>query len=243
MQGLCSKDMLLETPGWRSRLVLFDIDFTLTVGPIGQKNAFCEAIKRVLNIDTNMEIISFIGKTDQLILIELLQKNGVNNKIIRLKLGLCMETLARIFQENMENGEIIILDGVKELLEELDKHGVIIGLLTGNLEPIARAKMQKVGLDSYFKIGGFGSDNKKRSSLIKVAIKRAKKLFGFEFDDNVIVIGDTPHDIEAGKEAHVRTVGVATSFFSKEQLREAGADIVVDSLLKMDEVLSIVLAT
>lgn len=223
------------------KLVLFDIDKTLIKGSKSHHIAFSKAFKEVYGVNTTIDIINHAGMTEQQVIIEVLKKNGLEEELIKSKLRQCMEVMVECFNKNVGNEEIIVLDGVKELLEELKKHNVIMGLLTGNLEPIAMGKLKKVGLNHYFKVGGFGSDNINRTNLVKLAIKRAEENFGFKFNDNVFLFGDTPKDIKAGKQARVKTIGVITGIYSKKQLENAGADFILENLKDTNKVLEIIL--
>ena len=96
-------------------------------------------------------------------------------------------------------------------------------------------------IDKFFSIGGFGDDSANREDLIKLALERAKEKHHFQFDEKkVFVIGDTPRDIIPAKKFHLQTIGVATGIYSKSQLKESGADFVLDNLEDVDKVLSII---
>lgn len=224
-----------------NKLVLFDIDKTLLDVSRGHISAFSEAFKIVYGVDATIDIINHHGMTDQQIIIDVLKKNGLDEQTIRSKLEKCMNVMAKSFDKLVVKDEISVLSGVKELLEELNKRGVLMGLVTGNLESIARGKLTKVGLNHYFKVGGFGSDDINRANLVKLAIRRAEENFNFKFDNNVFLFGDTPNDIKAGKDANARTVGVTTGIYSKEELENAGADFILENLKNMKKVLKIVL--
>ena len=104
--------------------------------------------------------------------------------------------------------------------------GAEIALLTGNLEPIGRAKVAAAGLgDRFGPGGGFGSDAERRSDLVGVAMSRAAH--GHARGD-VVIVGDTPRDIAAAREAGVRVVAVTTGAFGAQEL--SGADGVADDL-------------
>lgn len=222
------------------KLVLFDIDNTLIEGSRGHKIAFSGALKKIYGVDANIDIINYYGMTDQQIIIEVLKKHGLDEQMIKSKLEECMKAMVIFFNRVVDGDEIIILDGVRELLEELDGYNILMGLVTGNLEPIARGKLKKVGLNHYFKIGGFGNDDIDRTNLVKIAIRRAEKKFNFKFDNNVFVVGDAPKEIKSGKEAGVKTIGVTTGIYSKEQLKDAGADFILEHLKDKDRVLKII---
>lgn len=124
-----------------------------------------------------------------------------------------------------------VLPGVREVLAELDRRGQLLGLLTGNLSRIAAAKMRAAGLVRFFDVGGFGEESEIRAALVPVAISKAEERAGRDIPpERVAVIGDTPLDIEAGKEAGTRTVGVATGPYSVAELQGAGADLALESL-------------
>ncbi len=223
------------------KLVLFDIDKTLIKSSKGHNIAFSKAFKKVYGIDTNIDIINHHGMTDQQIIIEVLKKNGLDEREINLKLEECMKAMITSFDKFINNDEIIVLDGVQELLKELDKHNILMGLVTGNLEPIARGKLKKVGLNHYFKIGGFGNDDINRTNLVKIAIRRAEENFNFQFDNNVFLLGDAPQDMGAGKKVGVTTIGITTGIYPKEQLENAGADFVLKDLKDTNKLLKIIL--
>lgn len=223
------------------KLVLFDIDKTLIKSSRGHSTAFSKAFRIVYGIDTTIDIINHHGMTDQQIIIEVLKKNGLDEQTIKSKLEECMKVMVDSFNKIVAKDEIIVLSGVQELLEELNEHNVLMGLVTGNLEPIARGKLKKVGLNHYFKVGGFGSDDINRTTLVKLAIKRAEENFDFKFDNNIFLFGDSPQDMKAGKEANVKTVGVTTGIYSKEELENAGADFILENLKNINNVLKIIL--
>lgn len=116
-----------------------------------------------------------------------------------------------------------------------------MGLVTGNIESIARAKLKKVGLNHYFEVGGFGSDDIERTNLVKIAIKRARVNFNFKQEkNNVFFVGDAPREIKAGKEAGVKTIGVATGKYSMKKLKNSGANFVLENFKSANKVLEII---
>ena len=225
-----------------TKLALFDIDKTLIKGSKAKDTiAFPKAFKDVYGIDTSIDIINHSGMTDQQIIIEVLKKNGLDEQMIRSKLQDCMKVMIESFNKNIDSDEIIVLDGVREVLEELNTHNVLMGLVTGNLESIARGELEKVGLNHYFKVGGFGSDDIDRANLVKIAIGQTEKSFDFQRNNNVFLFGDAPQDMKAGKEVGIKTIGVTTGIYSGEQLKNAGADFVIENLKNKDKILKIML--
>lgn len=223
------------------RLLLFDIDRTLLKNAKGHRDAFTHAFKEVYNIDTTIDIITSSGMTDQQIIIEVLQRNKLSEEEIKLKIKDCMNSMIKYY-DNIKNKcePPIVLEGVRDLLNELDKQDYLMGLVTGNLEPIARGKLERVDLNNFFKLGGFGSDHISRTKLVKLAIKRAQEKYNFIYNNNVFLFGDAPEDMNAGHEAGIKTIGTLTGIFSKEQLQKAGANIIVENLINTKHILEII---
>lgn len=224
------------------RLVLFDIDGTLIENSKAHLKAFSEALMTVYGVNATIDIINHHGMTDPEIIIEVLRKIGLDERLIGSKLEDCMETLVKSFDELVERDEVVVLDGIRGLLEELDNHEVLMGLVTGNLESIARSKLKRVGLNEHFRIGAFGGDEMKRADLVRLAIRKAEECLDFEFSNNAFLFGDTPKDIKAGNEEGVKTIGVATGIYSKSQLEDAGADYALKDLKNTKRILKIILS-
>src|SRR5262249_50341436 len=137
-----------------------------------------------------------------------------------------------------------VMPGVRELLDALDaRDDVIVGLLTGNLEEGARAKLRSAGIDpNRFVVGAFGSDHEERGELPAVAQRRAREQFGIDVAGaDVIVIGDTPADIHCGRGVGARAIAVATGHYSLDELRtHAPAALFADLSVTADVVRAIV---
>lgn len=124
-----------------------------------------------------------------------------------------------------------VLPGVNELLPRLVQDGLLLGLTTGGTEEAGRIKLQRGGLNDFFAFGGYGSDSEDRAELTRCGISRAESRLGRALTpDEILVIGDTTHDINAALEAGATPVGVATGNFSEQQLRDAGGKVVLQSL-------------
>jgi phosphoglycolate phosphatase len=102
---------------------------------------------------------------------------------------------------------------------------VTLALLTGNLEPTARLKLAPVDANRYFPFGAFGSDHEDRYQLPRVAQERARDAVGVLFEGrDIVIVGDSVHDVLCGRELGVRAVAVATGRTSPGRLAEAGPD-------------------
>jgi phosphoglycolate phosphatase-like HAD superfamily hydrolase len=143
----------------------------------------------------------------------------------------CVAAYARLCPDDLS---AYVAPGVPGVLDALHaRDGVILGLLTGNLEPVARLKLARAGLGNYFEpgVGGFGSDHEDRTELPAIARARAG---GYPREQTVIV-GDTPRDIACARADGLRCIAVATGPFTAEQL--SGADAVLDSAHDLLDVL------
>jgi phosphoglycolate phosphatase len=119
-----------------------------------------------------------------------------------------------------------VAPGIPEVLASLGGRpdAFRFSLVTGNFERIARLKLARAGIGSWFPEGqgGFGSDAEERERLPPIARERA----GGWPRERTIVIGDTPRDIACARADGLRVLAVATGPYGVEAL--ADADAVVD---------------
>lgn len=211
------------------RLLLFDIDGTLVWGGPA-KDVFRLALVETYGTAGDIDGHSFSGKTDPQIARELLRGAGLDDEEIdRGFPGLWRRYLSGL-EEGLSERPMEILPGVPLLLEVLaGEADVALALLTGNIADGARLKLGSAGLGHHFTTGSFGSDAENRDDLPAVALQRAREAWGVTFPvEEVIVVGDTPRDVQCGQAAGVRTLAVATGHHGAGDLREAGADWVVE---------------
>jgi len=213
-------------------LFLFDLDGTLAAVPAGRR-AFVKAFAELAGVPDADRGIHFAGRTDMALFREVIRTRGLDltpEEVAPVYLRHLAEEVAR------DSGRVY--PGVPELLEALSAWpGVYLALGTGNLEAGARLKLAPHGLNRYFPVGGFGSDAEDRPELIRVGIARARAYYGVSFD-RVVVVGDTPLDVDCGKANGAVTVAVAQSRYSVAALREAGADITLPDLADLDRTLA-----
>jgi phosphoglycolate phosphatase-like HAD superfamily hydrolase len=210
-------------------LALFDIDGTLLLkASEAHRDAVLEALDNVYGID-DLSPVRFeaAGRTDFEIARAICLQLGVSAE--RFDAGrddfrdACVAAYARLVPDDLSAH---VAPGIVEVLEALAaRDGVILALLTGNLEPIARLKLARAGVGRFFAPGqgGFGSDSEDRTDLPAIARRRA----GGYPRERTVVIGDTPLDIACARADGVRCVAVATGPYGATAL--AGADAVVDS--------------
>jgi phosphoglycolate phosphatase-like HAD superfamily hydrolase len=218
-------------------IAFFDIDNTLIRSSRGHVEALLVCIAEVYGIDAFIDVINHHGMTDPEIITRILEKYEIDQAAIKARLADCMACMVRKYAAIVKSENIVIMPGVLNLLSKLEKHGILLGLVTGNLEPIARAKLKKIGIDHFFKIGGFGSDHIRRSSLMTIALERAEALFEGDSQRRAFHFGDAPQDMQAGRDADIVPIGVATGVFTAQQLTSAGASKVFSDLQGADDII------
>jgi phosphoglycolate phosphatase len=130
---------------------------------------------------------------------------------------------------------------VLDALEARDD--VVLGLLTGNVESGARIKLTAAGIDpNRFRVNAFGSDHEHRPQLPAIAQRRASETLGLEIvGERLVVIGDTPADIECGRSLGARSIGVASGNYTVEQLQAHDPYAVFPSLANTKQVVETIL--
>lgn len=218
-------------------LFLFDIDGTLLTGAAGvHRDAFAHAFRTVYGLPLDLDGIATPGRTDAWILAETLRRHGVDDERIVRSMHRAFALMEVYVEQHPRDLRDAVLPGVPRVLRALRERGVALGLLTGNLRRIALAKLRQAGLADYFMVGGFGDASEVRADLVPVALAAAGAELGRVVDPSeVALVGDTPLDVEAGQQAATRTVGVATGRYSVDELRRAGADLVLPSFADADD--------
>lgn len=230
-----------------NRLVLWDIDGTLIrAGPIGA-DIFSAAVAHAVGRHPGDHGVTMGGKTDPQIALEILASAGLDATACDGHLATVIEHLEAELRDSVELMRTTgrVMSGVPEVLATLHNRGAgcAQSVLTGNTKANAATKLATFGLDQWLdlEIGAFGSDNRDRRALVPVARERAARKRGLVFDD-VLVIGDTPHDLDCARAGHARCVLVGTGFTPVDQLRGLGADAVLDDLSDVEVVLQLLCA-
>jgi phosphoglycolate phosphatase-like HAD superfamily hydrolase len=222
------------------KLVLFDIDGTLVLTGGAGLRAMNRACEEVVGHREALSEIPVSGRTDWIILHDTLARLG--RDLDRLLFEQLRDRYVERLREEIHHpgrGFNGALPGVPALLEALQpREDVYLGLLTGNFQEGARIKLQHYDLWRYFRCGAFGDDAADRNALVPVAVDRALACGVPTLPAaDVMVVGDTPHDVACARAAGATAVGVATGGFTADQLRACGAPIVFDTLRDTDEVL------
>jgi phosphoglycolate phosphatase-like HAD superfamily hydrolase len=225
-------------------LILFDIDGTLLLSGRAGLRAMTRAFQETFGITDAFKGESFGGRTDSYLVSKALKMAGLPDtpeQHDRFR-GNYLPLLAEEIQRPGE-GHKGLMPGARELLDALEEYDHLhLALLTGNYREAAEIKLQHFELWDFFEWGAFSDDHHDRNELVPIARARAETYdIPVEAIDRVIVIGDTPHDIECARVAGARSIAVATGGYSTDQLKQAGADEVLPDLADTDRVLRLLL--
>ena len=222
-----------------TRLVLFDIDGTILRSNGAGRRAMVAALREVFGA-TGPEDHRYDGKTDPQIVREVMRLEGHHDAHIDERMDALMTLYLARLQRELVQADTFVYPGVRELLEALEaRDDTILGLLTGNLREGAYAKLRAAGIDpGRFRVGAFGSDHEHRPELPALALQRAQAELDMELEgDHLVVIGDTPADIECGRALGVRAIGVATGSYTVDELLEYGPHAVFETLADTQRVM------
>ena len=220
-------------------LLLFDIDGTLLLSDGVGRRTIREALSDVAGRPVTSDSVSFSGRTDPAIMRDVLLVSGCDPDEAEELLPTCLQTFATVFQERIQPENMTVLPGVVELLDAIvDRYERTLGLVTGNMDSTAKAKLRAGGLDGYFSFGAYGSDHEDRNLLPALAMERARA-HGHNpaRADRTVVIGDTEHDISCSRHTGISVVAVATGSIPYETLHGHAPDLLLHDLSKQDDLL------
>jgi phosphoglycolate phosphatase-like HAD superfamily hydrolase len=220
------------TNPWKKRcVVLFDIDGTLLTGPPGRQTAGLMAMHYAARVvageNENYKKIEFAGRTDYQIARLLLQAAGDKDPSGQRVEELVDRYLAHL-REGTKQRPYTVLGTPRPVVERLREDGAVVGLGTGNVRAGGAIKLKSAGIDDLFDLvkGGFGEDGDTRAEVLETGARRldaTRKL-------PVIIVGDTPYDVQAAHEIGALCVGVPYRHNDSHVLEKAGADAVVDDI-------------
>jgi phosphoglycolate phosphatase-like HAD superfamily hydrolase len=213
------------------RAVLFDIDGTLLVTGGAGGVAWQRAFERLHGVEADVADHTDAGMTDPeiaaIVFRQVIGREGSPEERARA-IGAYLEHLPGAVAESEGYRT---MPGIEALLDRLIDAGVLLGLVTGNIEAAAHIKLARANLNRFFSFGGYGSDSADRTELTRAALGRGELVSGGALADGAsIAVGDTPRDVRAGHGAGIRVVGVATGSYGVEELRAAGADFALPTL-------------
>jgi phosphoglycolate phosphatase len=209
-------------------LYLFDIDGTLLHARRSGSRAFEAVFADHHGVAGACQGIRFGGKTDPALIEEIFQARLGRSATEAERAAFLDAYLARLHGDLAHNG-VEVLAGVADALAWLaTQPGVLLGVATGNVEAGAAAKLAAAGLAGYFALGGYGSDSHLRAELVAAAIARGRARGELR---EVVVVGDTVHDISAARACGAIACAVATGSDPADALGHA--DVVLAAMTEL----------
>lgn len=228
------------------KLVLFDIDGTLLWTDGAGRRSMEHALMQTFGVPGDASY-RYDGKTDQQITREQMRAAGIDEDTISARMDDVLDAYVEQLTAELarDPSAARLCAGIPALLDALEAHdGATLGLLTGNIERGARRKLEAVGIDfGRFRVNAFGCDHAERPQLPGIAQRRAREVMGEEMPgERIVIIGDTPADIQCGRSIGVRAIGVATGRYDVSELAQHEPAAVFATLEDTDAVVAAILA-
>lgn len=221
-------------------LVLWDIDGTLIRGSRALTDAFNTALRTVYELDGEPQRVNYGGKTDGQIVLEVLQLHAIEEAAALERIGAFEQRYATLAHAAVDalSQQIVVLPGVREALHAVHAAGAGQTLLTGNLQTTAEIKLRAADLYDAFvwEWGAFGSDDRVRDRLVRIAQRKARAA-GFQAD-HTVVIGDTALDIQCARAGGARAIAVASGTVGQDILAACEPDVILPDLRDTEAVLA-----
>jgi phosphoglycolate phosphatase len=217
-------------------IFLFDIDGTLLLSGGAGRVALQRAMDELLPVTGAMDRVTCAGKTDRGIIEEAcraaLGREPADDLVQRIRDGYT----AFLPGELADNLSFRLMPGVPQVLHALRRRKrTWLAVATGNIEPGARAKLQRAKLDHLFDVGGYGGDHRERTGILRDALQATARHANMSLDQMgpVIVVGDTVRDIEAAQALGLHVAVLADTTTPMELLQEADPDVIVEDLMEL----------
>ena len=225
----------MTPPTEPQRLVLFDIDGTLIATGGAGRRAMRRTFADLWGLAVDSEALERPGRTDWLVVQEVLGGASVAGARDREEFARFTSRYCEHLQQELTkpgSGRKGVLAGVAPLLASLASCRLAtVALLTGNVAQAAKLKLSYFDLWPYFAWGVFGDEARERDDLLPIARERYESRTGRSIAaEDIVVVGDTPHDVRCARRWGARAVAVATGAYDAAALRACDADVVLDSL-------------
>lgn len=225
------------------KLVIFDLDQTLVDVVSVHDRAAVAVFREFFGVDGHITEVEFAGRSLIENFLAVARLKGIPEPGILAKMPELLDFYDKAFIESFpDNCSGCVLPGVRELLEALAGTVNVVALYTGDSKKVATTILEKTGLDRYFRLSLFGTEVKRRPEMVGQAIERASVLAGRAFSGaDVVVVGDSVKDIEAGREYCARTVAIATGAYSEAELKRYRPDFLFRDMRDWQQVMAAII--
>jgi phosphoglycolate phosphatase len=216
------------------RLVLFDIDGTLIHTKGAGVQAFAMTFASEFHLAQGIEGVQFAGRTDPSIVREFFQREQIEPTAEHFqrffdRYVFWLDYLLRKSQGGICAGVWNFIHNLQHLAQP-----PILGLLTGNIRLGAEIKLRHFYLWDNFAMGSFGDDHEDRNQLAGIARQRGNQLAGQRLqDDEIVVVGDTPLDVQCARSIQAKSLAVATGGATWDELAATKPNWLAKDLLEV----------
>ena len=219
----------------KKKVILFDLDGTLTDPGVGITNSVMYALEKYgIIVSDRSELYKFIGPP--------LMQSFENYYGFDKNEAERAVSLYRQYFRDRGIFENQVYDGIKQLLGTLKAKGKVVGLATSKPEVYAKQILEHFELDGDFDfISGsmMSGERTDKGEVIAWAVQllgeKQKQKYTAE---EMVMIGDREHDVIGARKNRITSIGVLYGYGSREELTEAGADAVVSSVGELAEMLT-----
>ncbi|KAJ6473384.1 hypothetical protein C8R47DRAFT_1187546 [Mycena vitilis] len=230
-----------------TKAILFDVDGTLVRAEALSKHAFFRGLAQTSGRPITLESsanVSLHGVTDLSLTRTVLAHHGVPEDKFQELTTEFLQSYPRYLQDSLTNNPDTltphactrVVEGLRLLVSLMHnaEHPAILGLLTGNSRAGAALKISAAGIDVGLfdmEASSFGDTCCSRLTLFQDARRAIEAKVAGPIDPrDVILIGDTPLDVQCAEAVGAPVVAIATGSYTSEILSACGADVVVETL-------------
>jgi phosphoglycolate phosphatase len=202
------------------RLVLFDIDGTLILTGGAGERAFAKVCATVFEVPNGTQNLGFAGRTDMAIVRDFFRNHGIEPSLDNFQEF--FDSYVFWLDQMLDRRQGCVLPGIQRWLQDLKNLSPppALGLLTGNTRLGAQIKLTHYHLWNHFQTGAFGDECEDRNELAVLAGQRGSRILGERLTgEDILVVGDTPLDIDCARAIGAMVLAVATGSYSLTQLQ------------------------
>lgn len=213
--------------------VIFDVDGVILHLTPPEEAAFFKALEVVFGIDdASPDWDSYRARNDVEIVEELIEtrlgRPPTSGDIIAFT-----DKYISLVDVALRTGEIEVLEveGIREVLMALTRaENLIMGLATANLMGMAKMRLRHVGLNDFFKVGGFAEARGPKRQILKATIAGLQDERGRPIPkERIVFLGDNVGDVDAGLANGCGLIAFSEDEGKHQRLKAAGATHIIAS--------------
>ncbi len=219
--------------GTQASAVIFDVDGVILHLTPPEEAAFFKALELVFGItDASPDWDSYRARNDVEIVEELIE-NRLERPATAGDINTFTDKYVSLVDIGIRTGEIEVLavDGIRDVLMALTRaDNLIMGLATANLMSMAKMRLRHVGLNDFFKVGGFAEARGPKRQILSKTIAGLQDEQGQAIPkERVVFLGDNVGDVDAGLGNGCGLIAFSEDTAKHDRLRAAGAELIISS--------------